>query len=142
MMQLDFVVEEETMEKNQKSEKIINSFIWPFITSGKAPLDDFLILEKRPSSTRAWRSASEHLLGYHPSPVVVVALNSFFFFLGGTSLVAIHTCGHKTLHSHALRGCSERGGGAWFLGRMKYCVTSSHTENELDPTLEVAAAVR
>jgi hypothetical protein len=28
----------------------------------------------------------------------------------GTSLVAGHPCGHKTLHSHALGGCKERGG--------------------------------
>jgi hypothetical protein len=46
------------------------------------------------------------------------------------------------LHSHALGGCSEKGGGARFLGRTKDCVASSHTENELDLTLEVAAAVR
>jgi hypothetical protein len=32
-------------------------------------------------------------------------------------LVADHLCGHEMLHSHALGGYDERGGGSGLLGR-------------------------
>jgi hypothetical protein len=62
--------------------------------------------------------------------------------LGGTSLFAGHPCGHETLQSHALGGCGERGRKPVLLRRRKSWTTTSRTENDLDLTLEVAAAER
>jgi hypothetical protein len=93
-------------------------------------------LWRRPSSTRAWRSASEHLLGFHPSPGGG-GLTLLFLPLGGTLLVAGHPCGHKMLHSHALGGYDKKGGGAGLLGRRMNWTTTSCNANDIDLTLEV-----
>jgi hypothetical protein len=124
-----------------KENFLMNSFIWPSITSGGAPLDDFHALEKT-LINEGLEISFGALTWFSPISGSGGGLELLFFPLRGTSLVASHPCGHEMLHSHALGGCSERGDGARFLGRMKDCATSSHTENDLDLTLEVAAAAR
>jgi hypothetical protein len=124
-----------------KENYLINSFIWPFIPSGRAPPDDFLALEKT-LINEGLEISFGALTWFLPVSGSGGSLKLLFFPLGGSSLVASHPCGHEMLHSHALGGCSERGGGARFLGRMKDCATSYHMENELDLTLEVTVAVR
>jgi hypothetical protein len=70
------------------------------------------------------------------------SLRLILLSLGGTSLIASHPCSHKTLQSHALGGYGERGGKAVLLRRRKSWATTSRNENDLDLTLEVAAAER
>jgi hypothetical protein len=69
-----------------KENNLINSFIWPFITSGRAPLDDLFALEKTLINDDL-RSATEHLLGFHPSPEVETAFNSYSFPLEAPRLL-------------------------------------------------------
>jgi hypothetical protein len=57
-------------------------------------------------------------------------------------LVAGHPYGHEILHSHALGGYDERGGGAGLLGRSMNWATTSCNTNDLNLTLKVAAAAR
>jgi hypothetical protein len=121
------------LEKNQ----FVGPLIRPPIPGGSAPLDDGFVLKKT-LINQSLKIGFRALTWFPPISGGGGGLKLLLFPLGGTSLVAGHPCGHEMLYSHTLGGYSERGGGARFLGRMKGCATSSHTENELDLTLEVA----
>jgi hypothetical protein len=124
-----------------KENNLINFLIWPLITSGIAPLDNFFALKK--TLINEGLEISFGALTWSP-PISGSGddLQLLFFSLGGPSLVAGHPCGHEVLRSHVLGGYNKRGGGARLLGRRMNRATTSHTENELDLTLEVAAAAR
>jgi hypothetical protein len=124
-----------------KKNNLINSFVWPFITSGRAPLDDFLALEKT-LINEGLEISFEALIWFSLVYGGGGGLTLLFLPLGGTLLVAGHPCVHEMLHSHAPRGYDERGGGAGVLGRRMNWATTSCNAYDLDLTLEVAAAVR
>jgi hypothetical protein len=124
-----------------KKNNLIKSFIWPFVSSGRAPLDDFLALEN--SLINKGLAISFGALTWFP-PVAGGGggLTILFLPIGGTSLVAGHPCGHEMLHSHVLGGYDERGGELGFLGRRMNWATTSCNTNDLDLTVEVVAAAR
>jgi hypothetical protein len=128
---------DEVLKKNN----LINSFTWPSVPSGRAPLDDFLALEK--TLINEGLEISFGALTWFP-PIIGSGggLTLLFLPLGVTSLVAGHPYGHEMLHSYVLGGYDERGGGAGLLGRSMNWATTSCNANDLDLTLEVVVTVR
>jgi hypothetical protein len=105
------------------------------------PLDDSFALEKT-LINKCFNIGFRALTWFPPISGGDGSLRLIPLPLGGTSLAAGHPCGHEMLHSHALGCRGERGGKAVLLRRRKNWATTSHTENDLDLTLEAVAAVR
>jgi hypothetical protein len=121
MMQLDSIVEEKTTEKIRSREgqpsfdemleenQLIGLLVRPLISNGSVPLNDRLGLEK--ALINKCLKISFRALTWFPSiSGSGGSLQLLPLRLGGTSLDALHPCGHEMLHSHTLGGCARRGG--------------------------------